>query len=93
VAGGEEAEAQAGRADQHRHHDAETVRQPAHQDAAHAEADHQRGVGQRGVRAVDAELGLDRRQRDRRRVHADAAERRDRERHGKAQPGVGRFGL
>ena len=63
----DEASAQAGGADQHRHHHAEAVGQPAHHDAADAEADHQQRVGQRGIGARDAELGLHRGQHDRRR--------------------------
>ena len=58
--GGDEADAEPGRADQQRHHDAAPVGEPPHQHAADAEADHQQRVGQRGVGARDAELGLHR---------------------------------
>jgi hypothetical protein len=72
----------------HRHGDAETVGQTAHQHAAGGEADHGGGVGQRGVAAADPELGLDRRQRDHHRPQADAADRAERERGGQPQPGL-----
>jgi hypothetical protein len=82
-------QAEAGGADQHRHHDAEAVREPAHEDAAQAEAHHGERVGQRGVGAVDAEFRLDHGQRDGGRIHAHAAERGDAKRDDKPQPSVG----
>ena len=86
------AHAQHERADHHRQHDAEAVGQPAHQHAAEREAEHGRGIGQRGVAAIDAELGLDHRQDDDRRPHADAADRAERHRGGEPPPGIAAVG-
>jgi hypothetical protein len=88
-AGGDEAQAEADRTTEHRHHDAVAVRQLAHQDAADTEADHGQRVGQRGVATVYAELGLDAWQHHRDRVHAHAAQRHERERDEQPPPRVG----
>ena len=50
--GGDVAEAQHQRAEDHRQHDAEAVGEPAHQHAADREAQHGRGVGQRRAAAA-----------------------------------------
>ena len=84
------AEAQRQRAEQQRRGDAEAVGEPSHDDAAAGKADHGQRIGQRRGGAVDAEIGLDRRQGHHHRPHADAADGRDRQRHAQPPPGVGR---
>ena len=83
IAGGER-----DRADEHRAHDAETVGETAHHDAADAEAEHGERERQRGVAARHAEVGLHRRKRDHERPHADAADRAERKRDAKPHPGI-----
>ena len=93
VRGRHEAQADAHRADQHRHHDTEAVGEASHEDAAQPEADHGERVGEGRVGARDLEIRLHERQRHRHGVHADAADGHERERRGQAQAGVQRLGL
>ena len=85
-AGGDEAEAEPGGADQERHDDAAPVGQAPHEDAADAEADHQQRVRQRRVGARDAELGLHARQDDGDDVHRAAADRHQQQRRRRGGP-------
>ena len=89
--GGEIAEPEGDAADDRRHHHAEAVGEPAHQHAARHQAEGDQGVGQRGAGAVDAELGLHRRQHDDHGPHPDAADRAEADRGGQARPSVGRL--
>ena len=86
--GADVADAQADRAKDDGHEDAEAVAELAHEDAAEDEAEHRHGVGQRGAAARYAELDLHGRQCHLHRPHADAADRTDRHRDGKAEPGI-----
>ena len=72
---GDEAQPQQRRTEECREQDAETIGQPPHRHAAERETHRQHGVRQRRVGARDAEIGLDRGQRDHKGPHADAAER------------------
>ena len=90
------AEAERQRPEHQRHGDAEAVGEPAHEHAAAGEAEHGERVGQRGIGAVDAELGLDGRQRHHHRPHADAADGAEQHGDAEAQPGfrgIGRVRL
>ena len=79
-------------ADHHGERGAETIGEPAGENAAAGEAEHGQRIGHRCCGAVDAEFGLHRRQRHHHRPHADAADGRQRHRHGKPQPGHGGIG-
>ena len=79
------------RAEHDRRHHAVTIGQPAHHDARQAEADHRQRVRQRCIGACDAELRLYRRQCHDDRPHADATDRRKRQRDGQTHPRGRRF--
>ena len=85
---GPESQGQPCGTDEHRHHHAEAIGQPTHQDAAHAEADHHGRVGQGGIGPRHAELGLHRGQDHRYDVHAAAADGHQRQRDDQTHPGV-----
>ena len=89
----DEADGEAGGADQHRQHHAAPIGQPAHEDAADAEADHQHRVGQRSVGARHAEFLLHRGQHDGDDVHRAAADRHQRQGDGEARPGLAGIGF
>ena len=80
--------AQDQRAKKDRHNNAETISEPAHDDAADAEPEHRQRKWKRSLAARDAEIGLHCRQRDHERPHADAADGAEQKRHGKPRPGV-----
>ena len=86
---GDETEPQHDGAQEHGHHDAETVGEPPHQQAAEGKADHAHGVGERGAGAVNVELNFNEGQDDNAGPDADAANGGQRQGHGKAEPGIG----
>ncbi len=90
-AGGDEAEREQPRAEHHRQHDAVAVGQAAHRDARQPERDHRQRVRQRCGGARDAEFRLHGGQRDDHRPHADATDRRQRQRDEKPLPRGRRF--
>ena len=85
----QETGAQRDRSEQRRPHEADAVDGAADEDVAEGEADHGQRVGQRCVGAVDAELGLHRRQHDHDRPHAGTADGRDEHRDAEPRPGIG----
>jgi hypothetical protein len=65
---------------------AKPIGQPPHGNAAQAKANHGERVRQRGRAAINAKVGLHRRQRDHHRPHAHTAERAQCERRSQAAP-------
>ncbi len=90
-AGGDITDGERERAADHRRPDAEAVGEPPHRHAAAGKSDHRQRKRQRSIRAGDGELGLHRRQHDRHRPHADAADGAEHHGGDEPQPGEGGF--
>ena len=86
---GDEAEAERRSTPIERRDDAEAVGQAADHHGADPEADHRQRIGQRRIRAADGKIGLHHGQCHDVGPQADAADRAEQHRNGKAQPGIG----
>ncbi|SHJ87882.1 hypothetical protein SAMN02745194_03626 [Roseomonas rosea] len=89
--GGDIARAQRERADHHRQHDAEPVRQPPHGHAADHEGQHGHRVGQRRPGPVHAEFRLHGGKRHHDGPEPDPADGRQQHRRDQPPPGIGGF--